>query len=168
MLPILKTKTFAYSLLVLAVVAGFYMWQGKREVTKQLEEKTKQLKYIMNNPVERIVEGPVKIIEGKTIIKEIIREIKADGTEVVRETETITEPVITERGSTVIEKDYKDPIGEAEARKKKNSIFTQYFMDKTLGLGFTSDFLGLNFGPSVLYNIDRKDLKFGAILMYRF
>lgn len=143
------------------------MWQGKRELTSQLEEKTKQLKYIMDNPTEKIVEGPVRIVEGKTIVKTVIKEVRVDGTSTETVTETITEPKITEKGKTVTEKDYKDPIAES-AKKKRYSIFTQYFMDETLGLGFTSEFLGLKFGPNLLYNIDNKDLNFGVILMYGF
>jgi len=159
MLALFNNKIFLYGLLVVAVISGFYMWQGKREATKQLEEKTKQLQVIMDNPIERVVEGPVRIVEGKTIVKTIVKEIKADGTSKETVTETITEPKITEKGKVVRDTDYKDPIGEAEAKKRKFMVFGGYSFDDRIsfGMGMTL-FNRLNCGTLIVYNIKEKNV----------
>ena len=159
MLAALKSKQFAYVLAGLAFAISFFIWQNKREVTKQLAEKTAQLKHIMENPVIKTVEGPVRIVQGKTIVREIIREIKADGSEVVKETETITDPTITEKGPTIIEKDFKDPIGEAEAKKRKFMVFGGYSFDERayFGMGMTL-FNRVNFGTIINYDIKNKQV----------
>ena len=149
MLAALKSKQFAYVLAALAFAISFFMWQGMREKTKQLKEKTAQLKHIMENPIVKTVSGPTKIIKGKTIVKEVI--IKPDGTRVERE--EINEPEITERGEVRTETDYKDPIGEAEAKKRKFMVFGGYSFDERIsfGMGMTL-FNRLNLGTLLVYN----------------
>lgn len=169
LIPVLKSKTFAYVLVAGGIFLAFTQWQGKREATKQLEEKTKQLKTIMENPVERIVEGPVKIIEGKTIVKTVVKEVKVDGTATETTTETITEPTITEKGPTIKEKDYVDPIGLADKKALRYTVFGQYFIDQTFGAGLTAQFpLGLNIGPNMLYNSKDKNVNVGLVVLVRF
>jgi len=169
MLPILKSKKFPYFLLVVAVIIGFFQWQGKREITKQLGEKSEQLKTIMDNPVIKEITGPVRIVEGKTIVKTIVKEIKVDGTSTETVTETITEPKITEKGATIKEVDYVDPIGLADSKKKRYTVFGQYFMDQTVGLGMTAQFpMGLNLGPNFQYNIEDKKFNVGVVLLIKF
>ena len=168
MITILKSKIFTYGLLVLSFAGLFYMWQHDKNTTKQLEEKTKQLQHIMDNPIEKIVEGPVKIIKGKTIVKEVIREIRGDGTEVIRETETITDPVITEKGPTTRETDYKDPIGEAEAKKGKYLVGLGYYFTNEITLNTGLKVFGLFIGPNLKYDIEDKNVDAGVSVSYLF
>lgn len=155
MLAALKSKQFAYVLAGLTFAICFFMWQSKKETTKQLKEKTAQLQHIMENPIVKTVEGPVKIIKGKTIVKEVI--VNKDGSRVERE--TISEPEITEKGEVRTETDFKDPIAEAEAKKRKFMIFGGYSFDERIsfGMGMTF-FTRVNFGTYIVYNTKEKDV----------
>lgn len=160
---LLKSKTFAWGLLVLALFAIFYLWQKERQTTQQLQERTSQLKYIMENPIVKEVEGPVKIIEGPTIVRERI--IEKDG-EIITERETVTEGTIIQRDEVRRDVTYRDPITEAEIEKlrlERNYILSSsYMFNNNISLSFQSKFLFIYAGPKVSYDINNEDVSFGV------
>jgi hypothetical protein len=133
----MTTSAFKYYCVLGLLAFGlFAMWQ--RDVNK-----TKQLDLVMNNPVERFVQGP-------TVVKEVI---KRENETIIRETR---------------DSGYLRDISYKDIDASRTLIAIGYTLKSDVSLTLCRRVGPIYVGPSISYNIERGDMVVGAKVMVRF